>query len=101
MCICRLAKYLPEVPRALLATGETDKDNKFYLKKMWLAPYVKANLLHLDHRFVTVKDLKSYKVRGIPVAFWTVNDARKASELLDNGALSIISDVFMSDSDLT
>jgi glycerophosphoryl diester phosphodiesterase len=70
VCIYLLAQHIPEVPRALLATGEADKGNKIYLKKLWLAPYVGANLLHLDWRHITTKDIQKYKSRGIPVALW-------------------------------
>lgn len=100
LCLYRLSRYIPEVPRALLATGEDDVDNKIYLKKLWLAPYVKLHLLHLDWRHVTTEDIQKYKSRGIPVALWTVNDADKAADFLKAGALSIISDKFMNASDL-
>jgi glycerophosphoryl diester phosphodiesterase len=35
--------------------------------------------------------------RGIPVAAWTVNDPKRARELLDIGVISIISDVLTTD----
>ncbi|MBO9667347.1 MAG: glycerophosphodiester phosphodiesterase [Bdellovibrio sp.] len=92
LSIRRLSKVLPEIPRALLATKEEDPMNKFYLKHLWLAPFVRANALHLDHHFVSVEELRRYTKRGVPVAFWTVNEKEKADELLKNGALSIISD---------
>ncbi len=100
MCVYLLAQHIPEVPRALLATGEEDDGNKIYLKKLWLAPYVQANLLHLDWRHITTKEIQKYKSRGIPVALWTMNDPDKAAEFLNAGALSIISDKIMCDSDL-
>lgn len=92
LAIKELHRLLPQVPRALLATKEKDPANRWYLKLLVLAPYVHANILHLDHRYVTVQELHKYNKRRIPVSFWTVNDQSRADELLANGAQSIISD---------
>lgn len=91
--IWRLSRLLPQVPRALLATGEDDPENKIYLKKLWLAPYIGTNALNLDYRFVTPNEVRAYKERGIPVALWTVNDLDRGKAYLQAGAISIISDV--------
>lgn len=88
----RLSHLLPEVPRALLVTQEKADGNRFYLRHMLLAPYVNIHALHLDYKYVTEEDLKSFKTRGIPVALWTVNEAEKAEAFLKAGAFSIISD---------
>lgn len=90
--IWRLSRLLPRVPRALLASKELAEGNRYYLRHLWLAPYVNANALHLDHRYVTEKDLQVWKRRGVPVALWTVNDEALAESYLKAGALSIISD---------
>ena len=92
LALQRMGKLLPQVPRALLATKEDDPGNKFYLKHLLFAPYIQIHALHLDYRYVSIKQLKAYKKRGIPVAFWTVNEKEKAQELLTAGALSVISD---------
>lgn len=92
LAIYRLSKLLPNVPRALLASKETDASNKFYLKHMWFAPYIRLHILHLDYKYVSASELARWKKRRVPVAFWTVNDAQKAQELLDQGAVSIITD---------
>lgn len=92
LSIWRLSRLLPKVPRALLATREKAEGNRFYLRNLWLAPYINTNALHLDYRYVTEEDLKSWKKRGIPVALWTVNEAEKAEAYLKAGAFSIISD---------
>ncbi|KYG64130.1 hypothetical protein AZI86_12740 [Bdellovibrio bacteriovorus] len=92
IAIWRLSHLLPEVPRALLATKEIAEGNRFYLRHMWLAPYINTNALHLDYNYVTEEDLRAWKKRGIPVALWTVNDATKAEAFLKAGAISIISD---------
>lgn len=90
--IWRLSKLLPRVPRALLASEEKEAGNRFYLRYLLFAPYIKTHALHLDHNYVDEKKLKSWVSRGIPVALWTVNDADKAQAYLQSGALSIISD---------
>lgn len=92
LAVKELHRLLPQVPRALLATKEKDPANRWYLKLLVMAPYVHANILHLDHRFVTAKELRRYVKRGVPVSFWTVNEQARAEELLANGAQSIISD---------
>jgi len=93
LALRRLRKLLPEVPCALLATKEKDPANKIYLRHLWLAPYANVHLLHLDHKFVSAGELKSWKKRKIPVAFWTVNEPFQAEKLLAEGAVSIITDV--------
>ncbi|MNK96241.1 Glycerophosphoryl diester phosphodiesterase [compost metagenome] len=91
----RLSKLLPEVPRALLASRETDPANKIYLKKLWLAPYIGVHLLHLDKSYWTPEEVQAYKKRGIPVALWTVNERELADKYLQAGAISIISDTLV------
>lgn len=92
LSIRRLSKLLPEVPRALLASRESDPANKIYLKRLWLAPYIGVHLLHLDKSYWTPEEVQAYKQRGIPVALWTVNDPELAEKYLQAGAISIISD---------
>lgn len=92
LAIRRLSRLLPEVPRALLATKEHEAGNRIYLRQMWFAPYIRTNLLHLDHNYVDADEVRRWKKRGVPVALWTVNNEAKATELLAAGAISIISD---------
>lgn len=92
LSLWRLSRYAPHVPRALLASQEEDPANKFYLRHMWLAPYVKIHALHLDYHYVDVKQLQKWQKRKIPVALWTVNDMDLAKKYLEAGALSIITD---------
>ncbi|MEK2645676.1 glycerophosphodiester phosphodiesterase [Bdellovibrio sp. BCCA] len=92
LSLWRLSRHLPQVPRALLATLEEEPENKIYLRQMWLAPYVKVHVLHLDYHYVDIKSLQKWKSRKIPVSLWTVNDADLAKQYLEAGALSIISD---------
>lgn len=92
LVLARVSKLLPEVPRALLATQEKERGNGIYLRNLWLAPYIRIHLLHLDHRDMTGNRLAKWKKRNIPVALWTVNEADTAKRLLSEGAVSIISD---------
>ncbi|MGZ3769609.1 MAG: glycerophosphodiester phosphodiesterase [Bdellovibrio sp.] len=92
LALKRMSSLLPDVPRALLATEEAAPDNRIYLRKLWLAPYVRVHALHLDHRYVSAELIKKWKKRNIPVAVWTVNDRKKAESFLNAGALSVISD---------
>lgn len=88
-----LWKYLPEVPRALLATNDkTDPDSRIYLRYFWLGGIAHANMLNLDKRMITPDLMKRLSERKIPVAAWTVNDSGMAEALRHRGVVSIISD---------
>lgn len=93
LALWKLRRLLPQVPRALLVTEEKDPANKIYLRKMWLAPYIGIHALHLDHRFVSVEQVKKWRARKVPVALWTVNEQSTAEIFLRAGALSVITDV--------
>lgn len=92
LALWRLSHYLPEVPRALLATEEKEPGNRIYLRRLWLAPYVRIHALHLDYHYVDIEQLQRWKRRNIPVALWTLNEKNKAEAYLEAGALSIITD---------
>lgn len=92
LCVWRLRRLLPQVPRALLATEEREPGNYFYLRNLWLAPYIGVHALHLDHHYISEEDLRVWQQRDVPVALWTVNDSRKALDFLSAGAVSIITD---------
>lgn len=95
----RLAKLAPEVPRALLVTERASKGNSIYLRKAWLAFHARPHLLHLDDPMITPLRMERWRERGIPIVAWTVNDARRAEELVAMGVQSIISDMLMSEED--
>lgn len=92
IALLRMSRLLPEVPRALLASKIEEPVNRFYLRHILLAPYVKIHALHLDHLYVSCDEIKAWKKRNVPVSLWTVNDRKRAEEFLDAGALSVISD---------
>ena len=91
LALRRLAKLLPEVPRALLATGEENPKNKFYLRRMWLAFLARPHMLNYDGRFLTPRLAAGLRSRGVPFAVWTVEDKAEARKYLAMGAGSIIS----------
>lgn len=87
----RLSKLLPQVPRALLATGENEPGNATYLKKMWLATLARPHMLNIDRRSLDEKLAASLKERHVPFAVWTVETAAEGRKFLAMGAKSIIS----------
>ncbi len=87
----RLAKLLPQVPRALLATEKAEPGNAFYLRKMWLACVARPHMLNINMESVTAERAAAWRSRGVPFAVWTVEDPQKARNLLALGAESIIS----------
>jgi MFS transporter, Spinster family, sphingosine-1-phosphate transporter len=91
LALRRLAKLLPGVPRALLATGEANQKNKFYLRRMWLAFLARPHMLNYDGRFLTPALAASLRSRGVPFAVWTIEDRAEARKYLAMGAGSIIS----------
>ncbi len=91
LALRRLSKLLPHVPRALLATGERTKENKFYLRKMLLAFLARPHMLNYDGRFLTPAMARALRIRGVPFAIWTVIEHSEARKFLALGAKSIIS----------
>jgi MFS transporter, Spinster family, sphingosine-1-phosphate transporter len=89
----RLSKLLPGVPRAMLATGEKEPENKFYLRRMFLAWLARPHMLNYDGRFLSEKMAKSLSSRRVPFAVWTVCDPEDGRKFLALGAKSIISPV--------
>lgn len=87
------ARHLPAVPRALLATGERDPENKFYLRRMYLAFLARPHMLNYDGRYLTERLVRSLRGRRVPFAVWTVEDPAEARKFLAMGAESIISPV--------
>lgn len=88
-----MAKLAPRVPRALLATGADEEDNKIYLKRMWLAFLARPHMLNYDAAFFTEKMARRLAARQVPVALWTVESAAEARKFLAMGAKSIISPI--------
>jgi glycerophosphoryl diester phosphodiesterase len=88
-----MSKLLPDVPRALLATGAQEPGNKFYLRKMWLAFLARPHMLNLDGRYFSAKLAASLAARRVPVAVWTVETPEEARKFLAMGAKSIISPI--------
>jgi MFS transporter, Spinster family, sphingosine-1-phosphate transporter len=91
LALRRLAKLLPDVPRALLATAERARGNRFYLRWMVLAFLARPHMLNYDGRHLTPALARSLAARKVPFAVWTVEEPAEARKFLALGAGSIIS----------
>jgi len=89
----KLQKLTPQIPRALLATNVTHKDNRWWVKHLLLAPLLKIHMLNLDHAMITEKVAKFWKSRNVKLAAWTVNSPSRIAELRKWGVDSVISDL--------
>lgn len=87
-----LTMYLPDVPRALLASEEPEAGNRWLLRRMAFAPLLKIHLLHLDQRSLDEDRLRYLREKQIPFAVWTVDDELAAQRFLAAGAKSVIVD---------
>lgn len=76
----------PELPRALLIEGTLPAD--------WLerSRQLGCSGLNLDHHHVTHDIVQDILAAGLSVAVWTVNDGKRARELLSWGCNAIITD---------
>lgn len=90
--IYRLSKFLPDVPRALLATTEKEPGNYLIFRKRWLAPFINLHMMNLDQHDVTPELVQQLSRRGCSVAVWTVNDVQIANNFIAAGVVSVISD---------
>lgn len=80
----------PELPRALLIAKEIPPD--------WRARVQRLDCigLNLNHRYTTRPLVADIIDAGYTLAIWTVNDTRRAQELLDWGCNAIVTDEIMS-----
>lgn len=92
MSLYRVGLHLPLVPRALLVSQADDPDNSLLLRQMWLAPFFRFHLLHLDKTMVTEQSMKIWRKKRIPITVWTVNEKEEIQKFLKMGAMSIITD---------
>lgn len=92
LSLALVSELLPEVPRALLATSRMEKGNSFALRKFLFAPFLKVHMLNLDDVMMTPEMISFLRSRRLRYSVWTVNDAARARELLETGAVSVITD---------
>ena len=80
----------PELPRALLIAKDVPTD--------WRARVERLDCigLNLNHRYTTRPLVDDIIDAGYTLAIWTVNDTRRAKELLDWGCNAIVTDEIMS-----
>jgi glycerophosphoryl diester phosphodiesterase len=79
-------RLAPDLPRGLLA-GALPGDWVAALQDLGCAT------LHLDQSRVTPATLRMLAAEGVPVLLYTVNDAGRARELLDAGAVAVFTDL--------
>lgn len=92
MSLYRISHYLPQVPRAFIATNENEEDNSAFLRRL-LAPHLFSfHMLNLDHRMVNGEVVRMFKRHKVPVAVWTVNDPHEIQKFLEWGCVSVITD---------
>jgi glycerophosphoryl diester phosphodiesterase len=92
LALWMMQNYLPDVPRALLVSPGEDPRNRWYLRKMVLAPFLKLHMLNLQKDMIGTGMMQDFRFHEIPVAAWTVNDEANARHLMSKGVVSIISD---------
>lgn len=87
-----MAKLLPEVPRALLITQQSEPGNSFLLRELTLLPLAKPHFLNCRWQ-----DLDHYKeVPWERKVIWTLNDSGHAKSLLDRRKVkSVITDTIL------
>ena len=76
----------PGIPRGLLA-GRLPADWAVAMRALGCAT------LHLGHRGLALRRLRALAAEGAPVLVYTVNEPRRAAELLEAGAVAVITDV--------
>jgi glycerophosphoryl diester phosphodiesterase len=86
----KLAKELPDIPRALLIEMDSIK----WASYLRLSGNVvaKAHMVNWPYKLLNKEIVETLKNAGVPVATWTVNDYRDAKNLLAYGVDSLISD---------
>ncbi len=87
-----LRMLAPEIPRALLVSGELDKDNSEILRRLRLYFLAKPHMLNLDGNSISPAEVKALVERGYNISLWTINQRPLAQEYLKAGAFSIITD---------
>ncbi len=88
-----MQNYLPQVPRALLATDEVSEENPWYLRQLLTAPFLRIHMLNLDKKMLTNSLIHNLVSNKIPFAVWTVNEESEVRRYLAAGAKSVITDL--------
>lgn len=88
----RISKYLPQVPRALLVSGEPSRDNHRALREMWLAPFLELHALHFEKSLVNSEVIEEWRQRGMPLSVWTLQSQEEIQKFEAMKPLSLITD---------
>ena len=85
------AKIMPDIRRAYLVGKGEEENNLVFIKRMKEKLEVaQTNLIHINHNAVKDDLPKLLKEAGLSFSVWTLDDEKRAVELLNAGALSII-----------
>jgi glycerophosphoryl diester phosphodiesterase len=90
--ILKLTQLCPNVPRALLVSGEINERNSIWLRDLWFVPLLQIHMLNLQDEMLTDNFIEKLINLQIPFAAWTINNSIRAQELIAKGCKSIISD---------
>lgn len=94
-CLMRLRRLAPDIPRALIATGEPSPKNYFFLRHLCLVPFCSPDLLHLDQRMLKPQHLQMAKKYKLGLVVWTPNTEEEIQNLRNKGIHHFISDNFI------
>lgn len=95
----KLSYLMPEVPRALILSSDIHHQNNllnFLLRNGFFSPFLQIHALHLNYKEVTPSGLAKIKKAQIPFSLWTLPTKEEGEKMLSLGALSIISDNWIS-----
>lgn len=88
LSVRRLSALAPDIPRAILYS----MDMPFYLRQVWLAPFVVHEFRHPEQLMVTPEYVAGLRRRYLRVNAWTVNEPADIRRMIDCGVAGIIGD---------
>jgi len=87
----KMESLLPAVPRGLLVAPDLEQRA---LREMWLAPFLKIHLIHLDQSmYPTEASVRQWKSQGFKAVVWTVNEMSQIEKFRRWGMDSVITDL--------
>jgi glycerophosphoryl diester phosphodiesterase len=87
----KCAELMPNVPRAFLVAKSEAEDNNNFMKRIKIKlETAQTKLLHINHGAVRDNLSSLFKEAGWTFSVWTLDDEDRSIELLNAGALSII-----------
>jgi len=84
----RVRRLDPELPRALVFSP----NERIYLRRQWLARWVKPTFVHPRIDMVTPENMGRWRARGYRIGPWLVNDRADMLRMIEYGADALVSD---------